>query len=80
MQRIREWSFPVVLLTAWVAIAGYTVSSLGQAQARVAAPPKPAAVAPAFEEVIEVTAPVIAKRVPHERKSQKPVVRHDPRS
>jgi len=76
MDRIREWSFPVALLTAWIAVAGYTLSSLGHAQAVVAAAQKPAVVAPPIENAT----PVIAKQVSMVRKSHKPVAHREPRS
>jgi len=73
MDRIREWSFPVVLLTAWIAVAGYTLSSLGEAHARVAAAQK---VAPPAESA----APVASKHLSLVRKTQKPVVHRGPRA
>ena len=77
MDRIREWSFPVALLTAWVAVAAYTLSSLGQAHATAAAAHNPAVVAPEMGETIEVVAPVVAK---HMSKAHKRVAHRDPRS
>ena len=41
MDRIREWSFPVALLTLWVLTAGYTFSSLGRASAQMSPAQKP---------------------------------------
>ena len=73
MDRIREWSFPVVLVTAWIAVAGYTLSSLGEAHARVTAAQR--VVPPA-----ENAAPVVSKHLSLVRKTQKPVVHRGPRA
>ena len=73
MDRIREWSFPVVLLTAWIAIAGYTLSSLGEAHARMTAARK---VVPPAENATAV----VSKHLPLVRKTQKPVVHRGPRA
>jgi hypothetical protein len=73
MGRIREWSFPVALLTLWVLAAGYTFSSLGQAHAAVSAADKPAAVVRA---TVEMT--VIGKK--HMSLTQKPPARRGPRA
>lgn len=37
MERIREWSFPVIVICAWLVAGGYTLASLAEADARVAA-------------------------------------------
>jgi uncharacterized membrane protein len=76
MDKIREWSFPVMLLTAWMGVAAYTLCSLGQAQARVAAAQKPAVVAPFPEN----TAVVISKQVSSVRKAQKASAHRGPRA
>ena len=31
MQRLREWSFPVLLIVAWMIVTGYTLGMLGKA-------------------------------------------------
>jgi hypothetical protein len=35
MSKLREFSFPIVMLSAWVVVAAYTVSSLGETHVRV---------------------------------------------
>jgi hypothetical protein len=37
MEKIREWSFPVMLICTWLIAAGYTMSSLAEAHARATA-------------------------------------------
>jgi hypothetical protein len=37
MERIREWSFPVIVICAWLVAGGYTLASLAEAHARAAA-------------------------------------------
>lgn len=37
MEKIREWSFPAVLICAWLCAAGYSLSSLAEAHVRTAA-------------------------------------------
>jgi hypothetical protein len=37
MEKIREWSFPVMLICAWLIAAGYTLSSLAEAHTRATA-------------------------------------------
>jgi len=76
MEKIREWSFPVVLLTAWIAVAGYTLSSLGEAHARVVGAQKPAAAVPAVEKV----APVATKDPSPVRKPGKTLAHRGPRA
>jgi len=72
MDRIREWSFPVVVLTMWVLAAGYTVSSLGQAPARQ----KPV---PVVQATMDITV-VGSKKVSLARKAPKPATRRGPRA
>jgi hypothetical protein len=76
MDRIREWSFPVALLTAWIAVAAYTLCSLGEAQARVAAATKPALAVPPAED----TALAVSKHGSPVRKVQKAVAHRGPRA
>jgi hypothetical protein len=71
MDRIREWSFPVMVLTMCVLAAGYTWSSLGQAHA----PVKPAPV----QATMDITV-VGSKHASLARKTQKPVTRRGPRA
>jgi hypothetical protein len=73
MDRIREWSFPVAVLTLWVVAAGYTLTSLGHAHA---AAQKPVARIQATQEITVVA----SKRVSLARDAQKPVVRRGPRA
>lgn len=35
MNKLREFSFPVLVLGAWVLVSAYTLSSLGEMHARV---------------------------------------------
>lgn len=74
MDRIREWSFPVVLLTLWFVVAGYTLSSLGEAHAAVSAARKPTLVVPA---TVDITV-VASKRPSLARKGRKPVDHRTP--
>jgi hypothetical protein len=37
MEKIREWSFPVMLICTWLIAAGYTLSSLAEAHTRATA-------------------------------------------
>ena len=76
MDRIREWSFPVAVLTLWVVAAAYTVTSLGQAQGAMSAAQKPAVRIQATAEMTVVG----AKRVSLAREAQKPVVHRGPRA
>jgi hypothetical protein len=69
MDKIREWSFPVAVLTMWVLVAGYTVSALGQAHAVVKAAP--------VQATMDIRV-VGSKNVSLARKSAKPVVRRGP--
>lgn len=73
MDRIREWSFPVVVLTLWVVAAGYTLTSLGHAHA---AAQKPVVRVQAAQD-ITVVAP---KRVSLAREAVKPVAHRGPRA
>lgn len=49
MDKLREWSFPVLFLVAWMAVAAYTISELGVAQAAAVRAARPPAVAPRSE-------------------------------
>ena len=73
MDRIREWSFPVAVLTLWVVAAGYTLSSLGHAHA---ASQKPVVRVQATQEITVVA----SKRFSLARDAEKPVVRRGPRA
>jgi hypothetical protein len=75
MDRIREWSFPAVLLTLWVGVAGYTLCSLAEGQARVSAAQKTAAPAVANKE-----AKVASKQASVTRKPVKETARRGPRA
>jgi hypothetical protein len=57
MSKLREFSFPIVMLSAWVVVAAYTVSSLGETHARVQTA---LAAQHNTPEVINVTAPARA--------------------
>jgi hypothetical protein len=35
ISKLRDFSFPIVMLSAWVAVAAFTLSSLGETHARV---------------------------------------------
>ena len=43
MEKIRAWSFPVILLAVWLLAGSYTLASLGGAQAAVSGRPIPPA-------------------------------------
>jgi len=73
MDRIREWSFPVVVLTLWVVAAGYTLTSLGHARA---AAQKPVLRVEATQEITVVA----SRRVSLVREAQKQVARRGPRA
>jgi hypothetical protein len=75
MNQLREFSFPVLVLSAWVLVAGYTLSSLGQAHARVQTALMPTVYAPAME--INATVPSSHASLTH--KAQKKASRHGPR-
>jgi hypothetical protein len=73
MDRIREWSFPVALLTLWVVAAGYTLTSLGHA---LAAAQKPVVRVQATQDITVVA----SKRVSLAREAKKPATRRGPRA
>ena len=73
MDRIREWSFPVAVLTLWVVAAGYTLTSLGHAHA---AAQKPVARIQATQEITVVA----SKRLSLTREAKKPATRRGPRA
>ena len=76
MDRIREWSFPVAVLTLWVVAAAYTVTSLGQAHGAMSAAHKPAV---RIQATAEMTV-VASKRVSLAREAKKPVNQRGPRA
>ena len=43
MAKIRDWSFPVALLVAWMAVSAYTLSELSELSALPGAPAHKAA-------------------------------------
>ena len=73
MDRIREWSFPVVVLTLWVVATGYTLTSLGHAHA---AAQKPVVRVQATQDITVVA----SKRVSLAREAEKPVAPRGPRA
>ena len=73
MDRIREWSFPVALLTVWVIGAAYTVSSLGQAHAAMSAAQKPVV-------RVQATAEMTVLASKHVSLAKKPANRRGPRA
>ena len=55
MDKLREWSFPAVVLTLWALVSAYTIAELGAAhEAAVRAQ------APAAEPAVEIEEPVTA--------------------
>lgn len=56
MDKLREWSVPVLFLVAWMAVTAYTISELGAAQAAAARAGRPPAVAPQSDPAEAVVA------------------------
>jgi hypothetical protein len=56
MSKLREFGFPVLVLGAWIFVSAYTLSSLGEAHARVANAQLPTFQAPAVEIVVPAPA------------------------
>lgn len=75
MNKLREWSVPVVVLGGWVLVAAYTLSSLGEAHARVQNAQMPTMQAPA----VEITAPAPEASLSSSAKAQKKLGRRGPR-
>jgi hypothetical protein len=75
MRKLREFSFPVVVLGAWVLVSAYTLSSLGEAHASVQAAQMPTLQAP----MVEIVAPAPAKEASLTPKAQKKLSRRGPR-
>ncbi len=65
MSKLREFSFPIVMLSAWVVVAAFTLSSLGETHVRVQTA---LAEQHSTPEVINVTAPARALTVKAHKK------------
>jgi hypothetical protein len=67
MNKLREFSFPVLILGAWVLVSAYTLSSLGEMHARVQTAQMATLRAPA----VEISATVPARQASLTPKAQK---------